>query len=133
MSGVKQPDKTTITFSVWLKVMRTEGEISDLSLKRPSIVIPSPVTSSLQVAGSRRIGFLKLQSFNARAQQDLVNSIHELEKKNITELVLDLRDNRGGLVQEGIEVAKVFLDGGLECDPTKQLRGLFSLVCVMYG
>lgn len=94
-------------------MIRTEGQISELSLKRPSIVIPSPVTSSLQVAGARRVGFLKLQSFNARAQQDLVASIHNLEKQNVTELVLDLRDNRGGLVQEGIEVAKVFLDGVL--------------------
>lgn len=34
-----------------------------------------------------------------------------MEGEGAAELVLDLRDNRGGLVQEGIEIAKLFLDG----------------------
>ena len=35
----------------------------------------------------------------------------QLEAEGAAELVLDLRDNRGGLVQEGIEIAKLFLPG----------------------
>lgn len=61
--------------------------------------------------GNRKIGYLKLQSFTAGAQQDLVKSLQEFKKEEATELILDLRDNRGGLVQEGLEVAKIFLDG----------------------
>ncbi|GMH43501.1 hypothetical protein BSKO_11423 [Bryopsis sp. KO-2023] len=97
--------------SVTLKVQRPEGKIEDLSLKRQSVTIPSPVKGNLQVVGGRRLGFLQLTSFNARAQEDLVKTVKEVESKAATELVLDLRDNRGGLVQEGVEVAKLFLPG----------------------
>ena len=41
----------------------------------------------------------------------MVGLRRRLEAEGANELVLDLRDNRGGLVQEGIEIAKLFLPG----------------------
>lgn len=49
-------------------------------------------------------GVIRLTSFNARAQRDVKASIQELERSGAQRLVLDLRDNRGGLVSEGLEV-----------------------------
>mgnify|MGYP001807735265 CR=1 FL=1 len=45
------------------------------------------------------------------AQSDVATAIRQLEAGGATRLVLDLRDNRGGLVTEGLEVARLFLDG----------------------
>ena len=55
---------------------------------------------------------MHLTAFNARALTDVAAAVKTLESQGAAELVLDLRDNRGGLVQEGIEIAKLFLEGG---------------------
>ena len=55
---------------------------------------------------------MHLTAFNARALTDVAAAVKSLESQGAAELVLDLRDNRGGLVQEGIEIAKLFLEGG---------------------
>lgn len=39
------------------------------------------------------------------------HALKELEARNVSELVLDLRNNRGGLVTGGIEIARMFLPG----------------------
>ena len=57
------------------------------------------------------MGHISLSAFNARALSDVAAAVREAEAAGAAELVLDLRDNRGGLVQEGIEIAKLFLDG----------------------
>lgn len=54
--------------------------------------------------GSVSTGEIHLSSFNARAQRDVKSAIVQLEEKGAERLVLDLRDNRGGLVSEGLEV-----------------------------
>ena len=56
---------------------------------------------------------MRLTAFNARALTDVAAAVKSLEGQGAVELVLDLRDNRGGLVQEGIEIAKLFLEGEL--------------------
>ena len=57
------------------------------------------------------MGTIRLAAFNSRAVPDVVAAVRRLESAGAAELVLDLRDNRGGLVQEGVELARLFLDG----------------------
>lgn len=45
-------------------------------------------------------------------QRDTLTALQRLQAAGASRLVLDLRDNRGGLVSEGIEVARLFLDDG---------------------
>lgn len=91
-----------------VQVKRINGDVVDLSLRRPHVVpAPSPVTTKYD--SKKRRGYIKLSSFNARAQRDISAAISELEALGADSLVLDLRGNRGGLVSEGIEVAKIFL------------------------
>eukprot|EP00268_Persea_americana_P030169 TRINITY_DN2921_c0_g1_i22.p1 TRINITY_DN2921_c0_g1~~TRINITY_DN2921_c0_g1_i22.p1 ORF type:complete len:110 (+),score=23.25 TRINITY_DN2921_c0_g1_i22:1135-1464(+) len=58
------------------------------------------------------VGYIRLKEFNALARKDLVIAMKNLQDAGASYFVLDLRDNLGGLVQEGIEVAKLFLDKG---------------------
>ncbi|GAB4819263.1 hypothetical protein N2152v2_006309 [Parachlorella kessleri] len=66
-------------------------------------------SSSSSSGNGELVGYIKLTSFNARAQRDLAAAVRQLEGAGASRLVLDLRDNRGGLVSEGIEVARLFL------------------------
>ncbi|GIM09471.1 hypothetical protein Vretimale_13304 [Volvox reticuliferus] len=105
---------------VLIKVLHASGKEEDLSLVRPRRTLPSAVSTSLTrsavllqggVRGEELVGTVRLASFNARAQADVAAAIRQLESAGATRLVLDLRDNRGGLVTEGLEVARLFLGG----------------------
>lgn len=58
-----------------------------------------------------QIGSIKLDKFVARSQPDVASAVRKLSADGAEEFVLDLRNNLGGLVEEGVEVARLFLDG----------------------
>ncbi|MCC5621637.1 S41 family peptidase, partial [Nostoc sp. CHAB 5715] len=58
------------------------------------------------------IGYLRLTQFNANASTELAHAISSLEKKGAAAYILDLRNNPGGLLQSGIEIARLWLDSG---------------------
>ncbi|MCI0709800.1 MAG: S41 family peptidase [Chloroflexi bacterium] len=58
-----------------------------------------------------QIGYIQIKSFTSLTPEEVEEAANSL--KGITELVLDLRDNFGGLLQESIEVADMFLNDGL--------------------
>ncbi|KXZ42218.1 hypothetical protein GPECTOR_180g254 [Gonium pectorale] len=101
-------------------VRHAGGSEEELVLVRPTRRVPSAVSTSLARSpvslpgggrGEELVGTVRLAAFNARAQSDVAAAIRQLEAAGASRLVLDLRDNRGGLVTEGLEVARLFLDG----------------------
>ncbi|KAH0464149.1 hypothetical protein IEQ34_006935 [Dendrobium chrysotoxum] len=62
--------------------------------------------------GNVPVGYVHIKEFNALARKDLIIALKNLLDYGVSYLVLDLRDNLGGLVQAGIEVAKLFLGKG---------------------
>ena len=99
--------------AVRLTVRHLDGSTEAVTLHRPPRqAAPSPVTSRLEKrtsAGS--VGYMRLRSFDARAQRDVAAAVRRLRDEGAQRFTLDLRGNRGGLVTEGIEVARLFLDG----------------------
>lgn len=97
--------------AVILRVKRYgSGDIESLRVVRPERIVPSPVKFFLEQGTD--VGTIKLTSFNARAQRDVAAAIQSLTEHGASQFVLDLRGNRGGLVSEGIEVARLFLENG---------------------
>lgn len=74
--------------------------------------VQTPVYYRLEHRAGDLLGYIRLKEFNAVAKRDLVTAMKRLTEAGATLFLLDLRDNPGGLVQAGIEVAKVFLDEG---------------------
>lgn len=58
-------------------------------------------------------GYIQILRFTARTPEELRIAISELEAQGVEALVLDLRGNSGGLLQESLDVASEFLDGGV--------------------
>jgi C-terminal processing protease CtpA/Prc len=63
-------------------------------------------------AATIKVGVVAVSSFNARAQRDVASAAASLRAQGAEALELDLRGNRGGLVSEGLEVARLFVGGG---------------------
>jgi len=58
------------------------------------------------------IGFVELATFSERAASELRRTIDSLRARGARSLILDLRENPGGLLEQGISVADLFLDQG---------------------
>ncbi|MBD2411291.1 carboxyl-terminal protease [Nostoc calcicola FACHB-389] len=94
-------------------VIERDGEPeTEIRLTRDRIAL-NPVVSELRVSEQGTpIGYLRLTQFNANASTELANAISSLEKKGAAAYILDLRNNPGGLLQAGIEIARLWLDSG---------------------
>lgn len=58
------------------------------------------------------IGYVRLSRFSEESGSELKNALEELQKKKIKGLILDLRNNGGGLLAQAVETADLFLNKG---------------------
>ncbi len=56
------------------------------------------------------VGYIKISSFNETTGRELAEALHELDAKHLSGIVLDLRGNPGGLLNEAVTVSDAFLD-----------------------
>ncbi|MBN3909171.1 MAG: PDZ domain-containing protein [Nostoc sp. NMS1] len=97
---------------VTLLIERDGEPETEIRLTRDRIAL-NPVVSELRVSPEgTSIGYLRLTQFNANASMELAHAISSLEKKGAAAYILDLRNNPGGLLQSGIEIARQWLDSG---------------------
>ncbi len=73
----------------------------------------NPVVAELHNTPSGQpFGYIRLTQFNANAAMELAHAINSLENQGASAYILDLRNNPGGLLQAGIEVARLWLNSG---------------------
>jgi carboxyl-terminal processing protease len=96
---------------VRLQVLRGRARFS-VDVRRG--VVPAPaVDATLLSYGGRRWGDLRLGAFRAGAAAAVRQAILALERRGATGLVLDLRENPGGLLDQAVAVSSLFLDKGV--------------------
>jgi carboxyl-terminal processing protease len=89
-----------------------EAKPLTISLKRDVITL-NPVFADLrQTIDGQPVGYLRLSQFNGNATENLAAAIHRLLEQGAAGFVLDLRNNPGGLLQAGIEIARLWLPQG---------------------
>lgn len=59
-----------------------------------------------------RVGYIKLNTFSGNPSSEFKQAFLDLKKQGITSLVIDLRGNGGGLVDEAVEIANLFVPRG---------------------
>ncbi|MBI1816938.1 MAG: S41 family peptidase [Deltaproteobacteria bacterium] len=94
--------------------LRREGaaELIDLTLEREVIKIQSVKFHMLE----KGYGYIRLTQFQEHSDEDLEKALKSLEKESgghLSGLVLDLRNNPGGLLTQAVRVSDTFLDSGL--------------------
>ncbi len=96
---------------VRIKIERADSnKIETIVLKRKRVAQPSiPDAYILR----RNIGYIDLSSgFNYTTNEELTVAINELKKQGMNSLILDLRNNTGGILEQAVRVAEKFLPRG---------------------
>lgn len=72
----------------------------------------NPVYTALDTNTDKKVGYVRLNQFSANAAKEIAHGVSDLEKQGAEAYILDLRNNPGGLLQAGVEIARMWLDEG---------------------
>jgi carboxyl-terminal processing protease len=111
----------------------SEGKTVDFSLIREMIQVPTITDVSLLpdvTAKGERIGYLRITQFGEKTDKEFDLAIARLEKEGATSLIMDLRDNPGGLVDEAVEVVSRFVPEKTMVVATEGRKGVAG--CFVY-
>jgi carboxyl-terminal processing protease len=114
VSGIKITSDKIRTFlrgdyesKIMLSILRN-GKVLDKQVSRGSIPIPS-LDAYYMLDSST--GYIKLNKFSSETYKEFMNALLTLKKKNMKSLVLDLRGNGGGVLDEATEIVDELLAG----------------------
>ena len=98
---------------VHLTVSRKEEEPQVYELVREVIALKSVIAELRQEPEIPPLGYVRLLQFNGNSSAEVAQAIQDLAVQGAEAYLLDLRNNPGGLLQAGIEVAREWLDYGV--------------------
>ncbi len=93
---------------VLVQITSTSDEIKEVDLERRSVDL-RPVRTKRLRDDSHTIGYLRITQFSESVPKKIEEALQELKEKEVEGVILDLRNNSGGLVSSGIAVADSFL------------------------
>ncbi len=103
MKLLKGPKDTKVKVSIFRRGLK---KLIDFTITRG--VIPT-WSIDISYAVNAHVGYIKLSKFSATTADELRTAMADLKKKGVTKLILDLRGNTGGYLNEAIAVADEFL------------------------
>jgi carboxyl-terminal processing protease len=103
---IKGPAGTSVRLTV-----RSGGKTREVTLKRAEVAIPV-VRSEMRRADGHEIAYVHLAGFTAGAHDAVGEAVRKLLKQGADSVVLDLRDNGGGLLNEAVQVSSIFIPDG---------------------
>jgi carboxyl-terminal processing protease len=85
-----------------------QGQLQAITIKRGVIPVSSVDASYILQNG---IGYIRLNKFSQVTYREFMEALEELQKQGLKKLILDLRGNGGGVLDEATAIADEFLDG----------------------
>ena len=119
---IRIEDESTLDMTLQDAVSRLRGETGSpvtITVFRDSFKAPKEFTivraiikvrSVVKKLYKEDIGYIKIRSFSKNTSSDLDTALADLEKEGISKLILDLRNNPGGLLNQAVEVTDRFLN-----------------------
>jgi len=102
---IKGEAGTTVVIGL---IREGESGIKKIEVKRDKISI-NPVSYKI----NKGIGYIKISIFNGNLDKNLTEALEEIDKQKIAKIILDLRDNPGGDVNQAVAAARKFVPEGL--------------------
>ncbi|HEU4489084.1 MAG TPA: S41 family peptidase [Actinomycetota bacterium] len=101
---IKGPEGTKVELE-----LNRSGRSVKLAIQRRSIELPNLLA---RMTGAGDLGYIRLYGFARGAGRQVRRQVDHLRSEGAEGLVLDLRDNGGGLFSEAVDVASVFIEDG---------------------
>jgi len=124
VKAVRGPEGTKVAVTVARPSEDNKEYTFDITRARIDI----PNVMSKLMGDDENVGYIAMGGFNAKSAEDIEAAIKDLQKQGAETFILDLRNDPGGLLQESVDVASLFIDDGIivrveERDtPEKQMR-----------
>ena len=93
--------------------LEREGEPEPIVLTVTRQVIETPSVEWRVMENDSSVGYIRIRLFTERTGRELERAIQELKEAGVSRLVLDLRDNGGGLLDAAVDVVSQFLREGV--------------------
>lgn len=103
VSKIRGPEGTTVTLTI-----QRGQEVKDYTLTRSNIQIKTVSGKMLP----NNIAYIRISMFNEQTSGEFLKKYQEMEKEGMKAVILDLRDNPGGLLDECVKVANKFVPKG---------------------
>jgi carboxyl-terminal processing protease len=111
----------------------TPGTVVNVTFGRPGVQQPIPMKFTRAVIRipavpyaimlDKKTGYIPLYQFNETAAQEVTEAVARLQKEGAKSLVIDLRGNGGGIVDEAIDISNLFLKPGVEIASVRGREG----------
>lgn len=102
---IKGPEGSQVTLGVRGK---GSGKTEEIEVTRAQIALPV-VTSRIKEVNGRKLGYVEMVSFSEGVHSLLREAVEKVQKEGAEGIVLDLRGNGGGLLEEAVLSASIFL------------------------
>ncbi len=89
---------------------------TEITLNRETVQIKNVIYAGIIRPG---VGYISLEEFNASATKELKTALTSLQKEGMKKLILDLRDNPGGLLTQAVDICNLFLAKGTKIVETR--------------
>src|SRR5436189_4943442 len=103
----KPDQKATLTI-----LRPSSKEVKDYVLERAEVKVQSVKNAHLidkELTGAFKVGYVRVVQFNEPTAEELAKTLDELQKQGMQALILDLRNNPGGLLNSAVDVCAQFL------------------------
>lgn len=105
---IRGPEGTEVTIGV---LDPKSHKVRKLTLTRAEVALPN-ISSQVKTVDGLKLGYVRMLSFSEEAHAQLASAVEKVEGEGAEGIVLDLRENPGGLLEEAVLSAAVFLPEG---------------------
>jgi carboxyl-terminal processing protease len=102
---IKGPEGSEVTVGV---LDAKTKKVRAMTLTRAEVALPN-VSSQTKTVGGKKLGYIRLLSFSEGVHADLAAAVEKVEGEGAEGIVIDMRGNPGGLLDEAVLSASVFL------------------------
>ena len=102
-----------------VRLVIRRGERMEFPVTLTRAIIEVPTVKHAMIGDT---GYLKLLTFTPMTAERARDAINDFQAHNYRSLILDLRNNYGGLLNSAVEIANLFLDGGLVVRTRSRIR-----------
>jgi carboxyl-terminal processing protease len=106
---IRGPEGTTVVLTIYRE---GESDVREIELTRAKIEVPSSNYETVSAANGASIGVLTLSSVDETSAEDVTAQVHDILLNPPSGLILDLRNNPGGVLGDSIDIVSLFINGG---------------------